>query len=247
MNEFSLTFGSDLIVSIAIAILGGVAVKVWEVINEVLPAKRLWRLKSPEKVIICVSADSQEEIDYPLRSGSGGGQIRALGLIQKSIERAYSPPDLVKNILLSTDQLGRHIERDLIVLGGPEFNQMTKKLLSEIQNSPIRQSNHIITWHETNVEKVFESEYERERIIKDYGFILRASNPYSNGKSIVVLFSGCHAYGTLAATYYFTEQLLSRNKYRWINKNNFAAIVSAPVIDGWVPKPKLLHHVEWLD
>ncbi|NOT05645.1 MAG: hypothetical protein HOP27_13695 [Anaerolineales bacterium] len=241
MNNIS----SDLVINVLVAILGAIVLKVWEILKDIIPARRLWGFKSPKKMIICVSANSHDDDNYPMRPGSGGGQIRALGLIQKSLERAYKPPDLVRNILLSTDQLGRHLERDMVILGGPEYNQMAKKMMYEVENSPVRQSDHKITWHEANQERVFVSEFDGDRITKDYGLVLHVANPYSNGKSTVVVFSGCHAYGTLAAAYYFTEVMLSQKSFGGIKKNNFAMVVSAPVIDGWVPKPKLIHYVEW--
>jgi hypothetical protein len=205
----------------------------------------LWGFKQPKKLVICISTNDNGDNDYPLRAGTGGGQIRALGLIQKSIESAYHPSDLVRNILLSTDQLGRHLERDMVILGGPEYNQMTKKMLREIENCPVRQSEHTITWHEANQEKVFISDYDGDQIIKDYAFVLRAANPFSNGKSTVVIFSGCHAYGTLAAAYYFTESMLGKVGFDLFRRQNFAMIVSAPVVDGWVPRPRLLHFMKW--
>ncbi len=58
-------------------------------------------------------------------------------------------------------------------------------------------------------------------------------NPFSSSENTILLFSGCHTYGTIAAARYFTENLYKEAiKGKKINQN-IAAIVSCEVQDGW--------------
>ena len=80
-------------------------------------------------------------------------------------------------------------------------------------------------------------EYDNNKIIEDYGLVVRIRNPYNLGKTIVLL-SGTHTYGTTAAAKFFVTEL---RKLQFLFLGDFRAVVKASVTDRHVLKPELLH------
>jgi len=101
------------------------------------PTKKLWNLQNNKNLIICVAASAQIDTGKYLRPTTGIGQVRAIGYIIESLSAAYDVK--IENILLSTDQVQKQIEKDLIVLGGPKNNEITKLFLEKIKTYEIVQ------------------------------------------------------------------------------------------------------------
>lgn len=96
---------------------------------------------------------------------------------------------------------GVELEKNLIVVGGPDVNPLTMTLLDRL---PIRL---IITQnsHGRNIVRdlVHDQDYaprsDREaNVVRDYGIIVRAANPYDRTKALLIL-AGAHGFGSLAA------------------------------------------------
>lgn len=242
---------NDLLVNILAsavwALLGALMYRVYGIISNVLPRKKLWQLRDPSNVIISVSSNRAFD-GYYLRPGAGAGHMQALGLVLVSLTQTYKGTG-AQNVSLSTDKLsGRIIEYDLILLGGPEHNQLTERFLHLVGDEcPAYQSGNVISWRNSNGER---EEYlaetnEKGEIVQDYAIVMRTANPFSTVKGTVVLLSGCHTYGTLAAARYFTENVYDaiRNKSKKYEKN-FVAIIGTHVYEGWPHKFRLLKYTE---
>jgi hypothetical protein len=96
---------------------------------------------------------------------------------------------------------GADLEKNLIVVGGPDVNPLTMTLLDRL---PIRLT---ITRnnHGRNIVRdlVHGQDYaprsDREtNVVRDYGIIVRTVNPYDRTKALLIL-AGAHGFGSLAA------------------------------------------------
>jgi len=181
--------------------------------------------------------------------------MRSLALAVKSLNKAYVRELDIKNILLSTDHLQERLENDLLLIGGPEHNKVTARFLKFVSDKqPIRQTSDTIIWrHKKMAGKWLEddvleytSKSEDKSIIQDYGIVIRMQSPFTTEKRTVILLSGIHTYGTIAAAKYFTEDM--QKGLRWLfrlRKPNLAALVSTQIIDDYTTNIELVQCELW--
>jgi hypothetical protein len=233
-----------------------------EYINLIIPSRDLWQIADPQKLVIVVSKSAETPTEIYLRPGTGIGQVVALAYAVESLRTAYGILD-IKNVHLSTDALQELLQNDLLLLGSPKTNEITDKFLNLIGDvQPARQTKEgdiywgrMVDGHRLiEGEEWFPKEGEEEQMTKpvkktdyrkidhDYGLIMRARNPFSSlKKRTVVLFSGKHTYGTMAAAIYFTKCMNGNSNHKKLKKKeNFVALVEADVRGNFTPNPKLV-------
>lgn len=222
-----------------------------------LPRRRLWRLTNPSTLVVCAAASTVTDTGVYNRPATGIGQVRALAIAVRSLGKAYSHSMDIKNIYLSSENLQDRLEEDVLLLGGPKTNQVTAhflELMNDIQ--PVMQfaNPDRIVWREKKVGDQwidagaleYSSEVVHRKVIKDYGLIMRVSSPFTSQDRTVVLLSGGHTYGMVAAAKYFTEDM-QRGFYwfRRLRKKNVVVVVGAQILDGHPTKIKLEKVYTW--
>lgn len=215
-------------------LIGGGAISAYRFFFQVLPTKRLWQLRDPSKAVICISTSSVVDTGKYNRPTVGIGQVRGLTIISSSLSRSYNIQ--VKNILLSEDQVLDRIENDVILVGGPEHNRLTRRFLDRLSGSGLAiadQVDNVIYWKKTPEEEVFTPVTIDQRVERDYGLIIRMANPFASSDTTVCLFSGTHTYGTIAAARFFTETLQREQIGIKPPRRNLAIVISCDVVDGW--------------
>jgi hypothetical protein len=196
-----------------------------------LPARRLWRYAEADNLTLIVASSAQINTGRYNRPTTGIGQARAMSLIVPSLTRAYRNVDL-QQVRLSANTPGKDLETDLLVLGGAKTNEITGKLLDSIPNLPFTAPGEVIIWNNT----AYEGMTVGENVVHDYGYIVRATNPFDSERRVVIL-AGSHTFGTVAAA----RWLLLEGAKRSIPAN-VAVLVEADVMqDGHVAKPKMVH------
>jgi hypothetical protein len=172
------------------------------------------------------------------------GELRALAILNSSLNSTYRIK--IKNILLSDQPLGERIENDIILLGGPKHNHLTKIFLDRIQGlSVVDQNEEHLIWKSEPKFNFAAKKNPNGKIEVDYGLIIRTKNPFSSDGSTVCLFSGQHTYGVIAAAFYFV------NNYGKITSlKTFAptiiSMVSCDVIDDYPNSIRLIReYVSW--
>lgn len=220
-------------------VLGGIVTIIARYFYIVFPTKRLWGLYEPEKTIIC-TATTKDNTGIYLRPATGIGQLKAITHIVTSLNKAYKKFNF-KNILSSEEEIKQSIENDIILLGGPKNNQITKLFFKNFDNYNLvlqdDEEDSAIYWQKTN--KIFRGKTdENDIVVKDYGIIIKTDNFFSTDKNTkILLFSGCHTYGTIAAARYFCESV--QKKLKWKKKKNYILLISCIVKDGYPIKIKL--------
>lgn len=209
------------------------------------PTKRLWNIKSPKNLIICAATSTKTDTGEYQRPATGIGQLRALAYCVESLSKVY---DLkIQNILLSVDQIQKQIENDIILLGGPKNNEITKLLLNKI--APMKlvdQKGAIIKWLVDDTQLAYQGQTSSNVVIKDYGLIVRMKNPFdTQRKATMCLFSGSHTYGTIAAAKYFSYHYIKKMKFYNRRYENIIIIVECDVINGYPVDIKLVNKYEF--
>ncbi|MBS9718493.1 hypothetical protein ACFFUT_09120 [Pseudohalocynthiibacter aestuariivivens] len=222
------------------SLIGGLVLMVITVLavrlSRTFSAKRIWRLKKPEELVICISTSAKTITETYIRFSSGLGQIRALAILMPSLSQAYRDID-TQRIMMSDDEIGDRAEQDLIILGGPKNNRIAKEILDMAKNEiPVELLEPALKWKDASSIEEFVPLYENDDVSTDFGLILRIRNPH-NPKKTIVLLAGTHTYGTTAAARYFVTEM---NKIRFLFYGDFVAVVKARVTDRHVSQPELV-------
>lgn len=221
-------------------IVGHLATRIYLIYTERIPNERIWGLEDKE-VILCVSTSAQMDSEKEYEAyATGLGQIYSIPLIITSLRKAYKNFQLIK-ILFSEEEIDEKIESNLILLGGPEHNRVSRDFLDDIGEHFIvdQKDNTIHFWLDKSTKVEFKSETDENQKIKyDYGLIVRITIPNSNPKRKKFLFSGTHTFGTIGATRYFVENL---NKDKISSQKNIVAIIRCKVFNHRAIELKLIH------
>jgi hypothetical protein len=223
----------QLLGSILSAVISGAIVWIATRLRARLPARRLWRLHDPSAVLIALPDVRNSVI--------GIGEARALATIAPSLARAYGGKLALHRVLFATQGIGSHLDQDIIVLGGPGSNSLTRRLFEMIPDLPARFVDDSLVWQVDNSTEIpFDLKITNNEIVTDYGLILRTPNPYKEDR-ILIIMAGIETAGTEAAARFFVDHM-PRLKY-W-NSRNVAAITKAEVIDGFVHDTQLVRLTE---
>jgi len=217
--------------------LGIIITLIFHCIRTVLPTRRMWGLAKPEEAIICVSTSSVDDGGYKMYA-TGSGQLKAITHIVTSLNKAYKEFDY-KNILFSREPMGDEIENDIILLGGPKNNQITKLFFEKLNLKEIvsQEADSTIWWKGES----YKGKIENGKVKNDYGIIIKMSNPFSKGKNTkILLFSGSRTFGTIAAATYFCEYEYLRKELKCKKKKNFILFISCDVNDDYPVTIKLI-------
>ncbi|GHO96584.1 hypothetical protein KSF_066320 [Reticulibacter mediterranei] len=219
------------------------------------PNRRLWQLQDPSRLVVCAASSTTTNTGVYRRPSTGIGQVRALIVATRSLTRAYRRQLDIQNILLSNEPLQERIEHDLLLLGGPENNEVAGKLLDLLANEqPARMIGHMILWRidyrgDQWVDQgalEYEGHAINRKVVMDYGLIVRVDNPFTSRHRTAILFAGSHTYGTIAAAKFFTEDLHKHlGKLTAHGKKNLVVLVSAHIVNGYPTKMNLERSYAW--
>jgi hypothetical protein len=236
--------------------IGALLVAIGYFIQVQLPKRRLWQLTDPSNLVVCAATSTMTYTGEYHRPATGIGQVRALALAAQSLSKAYSHQLDMKNILLSVEPLQERIENDLLLLGGPKNNAVTAHFLDLMQDrQPVLQfaNPDRIIWREkvvqgrwVNAEAVeYNSQVAHKKVVLDYGLVMRVQSPFTSRNRAVILFSGSHTYGLVAAAKFFTMDMKGFRWMRRLRDKNIVAVVSTRVLDGHPTKIKLERLYTW--
>lgn len=116
---------------------------------------------------------------------------------------------------------GDLLNANLILLGGPDANSVTRDAVSKIK-STIQFGNpekYEIAFYDTITNRVYAPALQNinsKKIINDYGIIFKTANPFAPDKQIIVV-AGSFGYGTWAGVRYILSKAFIENPL--VNKN----------------------------
>lgn len=162
-----------------------------------LPGRRLWRLQDEGSVTLVMTqapiSDAAEYSDlvYP-------AEARAVGEIESFLHRLYR--NLRVSVALSSSVSNEGLRENLILIGGPVHNTITRDLLQRMAGdgfSAVDFDSYSIKLNGTQWTGQAQLDSE-ENICTDVGVIIMAPNPY-NPKRRLILLAGSRTFGCLAA------------------------------------------------
>ena|SRR5690554_3988565 len=118
----------DLGVNVALMGVGAAAGVVRHRVRSTMPARRLWPFDQVTDLTVLLANSAATHTGEHMRPGTGIGQVRALGIIAPSLARAHRelPPDAVQLVRVG---ISTRMEGDLVAIGGPKTNPVTKDIL----------------------------------------------------------------------------------------------------------------------
>lgn len=227
MEFLRATWAGTVAPAVVLSVLTWLAVK----LRQMIPERRRWGVRDPANLTVCIAVSAMTDTGSYKRPATGAGSTRALALIAPSLARAYSAVDF-QGLRFPTE-VGKRLEGDLVVLGGPKTNAITARVLSQLTKS------HGLDFDDRHFafgsyRREFGASNERGEIRSDFGLVLSIRNPFSAGKSSLTIFAGRHTFGVVSAARYFLECQRPFPSRGWV------ALVESDVQDGHVLLPKLI-------
>ena len=186
--------------------------------------RKVWGIKNGDNVIvICSEIDNPEkrQIDEPREFiyTYKYGDVDAYFEVIVTLLRLF--PNIKLKISSSGEAKGepKNLARHLILIGGPDYNSMTGRILKKKRTQYAYKSpyveevsevnpNEIVIYDRINGEEFCEFTNEG-----DYGYFERIVNPY-NPKTNIILLGGCHTIGVTGAVKAFS-MFENQQKERW--------------------------------
>ncbi len=176
--------------------------------------RRVWGIKNGERVIlVCSELEEPEARQWPESRefiySMKYGDVDAYFEVVVTLLRLY--PSIKLKIISAGEaertrvDLGRHI----ILIGGPDYNMLTERVLSWDQTQFEYRSPHVSSrsaQHPQEIvlyDKTHDREYCHTTDIRDFGYFERIRNPH-NPKSRIILIGGCHTIGVTGAVKAFS-------------------------------------------
>jgi hypothetical protein len=238
----------NLISSVIFAIAGWIGNYIYRKNIILAPDRRLWKFGNNKNVTVILSHSTATITEAYSRPSTGLGQVCGLVTLAESIVKAFGNVNF-STINLSSDPIRERIEDDLIIIGGPKTNNLTKEFIEHIQEKqPLNQVGSIINWSMFNAKpEIYEGKAVDGSVVTDYGYIIRTRN-FKSSKSnrYAYIFAGSHTYGTMAATKYFTANLKFDKKLLKNERTCYAILIQADVRDGHPQNFRLIHKHEWI-
>ncbi|MBD2752637.1 TIR domain-containing protein [Spirosoma validum] len=145
---------------------------------------------------------------------------------------------------ISGDSLGAN----LVLIGGPDANSITREVVSRIKTSLIfgDPNRHEVSFTDSITNTTYYPEYSRdyeEPISTDCGVIIKAENPFSPSNQVLILF-GSYGYGTWAAAKLLTSRGFYNNSVI-SNGDYFECVFTTDIVreTPQMPKVKMLRNI----
>jgi hypothetical protein len=171
--------------------------------------RRAWRSPECDRLTVVLSTSGRMNTGSYSRTMTGLGPARSLGLLMPTLTKAYG--DLPENtVRMSTHVANNNIRGDLVLLGGPKNNALTRSALNRIGKklpvTMITEGDELIRINDdTGLEETIKPFPIKDLLndkIGDYGIIIRTRNCFSPGHNLTI-FAGTHTYGCIAAVEYY--------------------------------------------
>lgn len=127
----------------------------------------------------------------------GKGDHEAIVRVQAGLARAGLDQTLS---VRSDDELGERRKDNLIVIGGPDVNQITEELLTLLNcGVTIARTNSSRNVVQDVINGPRYNTTSEAQETTDYGILVKGPSPYQQGKQVVII-AGAYGYGCLAAS-----------------------------------------------
>lgn len=207
-------------------------------------ARKIWRQNNQRiNIVVSTSGRINEKVyDIPV---TGLGPTRALGLLAPMLYTIYKTSG-ENSVLLSDHCDDKAKEGDLLLLGGPKNNVVTREALDRLaaklpltmrtnEDDEIFRTTATVGCRLIAPPPEVETEKQPENAL-DYGLIIQTTNCFDTSGTLTII-AGTHTYGTAAAARFFIE---NQSAIRALARTSYAMVVVARVTQGgFVERPEL--------
>ena len=196
----------DLSISGATFVIGFAAKTIQEYIKEISPARKLWKINdkgnNTVSIITANTPDSYriDESEYAV-TGYVCEYVGA-SIISSHLKKTYKE---IKTDIYMEFEKRYDVTENLIFIGGPNHNPLSKKLLSR-EEIPFYFEEFSLINKKTQQEYKSKAsdDSDIQHIEEDYILIINTKSLF-NSKKRIILIAGCRSIGCLAGARYMTE------------------------------------------
>lgn len=161
----------------------------------------------------------------------GVGDVVALSTLLAFFANSDTP---IPDVLFDYPPRGEDLQGNLILLGGPDMNQISKLVLSDDDTGIGARGT---TYFDKRGEQILAARGSSSRLVSDAGVIVKRKNPFDS-EGVVILLAGSFGYGTRAAV-----RLAISNRFLSLPESGHGACECAfqvPIIHSAPQEPILL-------
>lgn len=205
-----------------------------------LPLRSLFRIRNPSSTRLVIGSPwgiIPETSELHKNKGMpifGFGPLFAFHILCDKFCTAY-PHEPSLELVTSDTFNNQELNRDLILLGWPQGNRITSKILNA-KKLPFRWQDHSFIIDGSNPQ-IFTPTYQNGEVKTDYGVIIQLPNPFGDN-TYVTIFSGCETFGVKAAAEFF--EIKNFHYFRNIENGPITGLILACIDRYWPSrwKPK---------
>lgn len=220
----------NILVSIITFISGFIFTKVYNFYQYQKPIKRQWQLSDRDKEKVCIiTADTPEEYRFDASEYAVIGYITEFmgaDIMATHIRKIYKNIDY--EIDMACFAKPSDIEYNVILIGGPNHNPYSRKLLDEFNDRLDYYFDGFDLVNKNDSYERYRSNIIQGQIELDYCLVINAKSPYNDNKRIILV-AGCRTLGCLAGSRFLTEKIpkkdRSGNAIKIKNGSDFAFII----------------------
>jgi hypothetical protein len=228
-----MNIASDLAINLLATFIGVVIAWIWDRVRKgfrLWPLKKIWGAYAEDRPRVIVGRYLENKQFEPT-GFLGVGDAIAISELRNLFTR-LNGQDL--EILYSDQVSGDVLKENLILVGGPEFNLITREVMDRLKTS-IRFGNprlNEIAFHDTCDNRVLAPKVNSisGEVIKDYGLVVRAKNPFAPEKWVTVI-AGSFGFGSWAGARYAASGEMAKRK-EIAGKKEYELLVECEVVGG---------------
>ena len=185
---------------------------------------------------------------------TGVGQLLGTSVIMSVIQSLYycSPETLKIESSNHAMAHGEYERCNLVLLGGPITNLVTRRVLNETELG------EKLTWNfsdhtlyrqisEPGVKEEYTADVVKDDWVHhDFGLVVKAPSPFSPQRLIYIL-AGCRSFGTYAAAASLVSLKSVKKIARYSGDRSFEGVVRIDIDDTANPVPRTIKVVEWME
>ncbi len=175
--------------------------------------RKIWGIKNGDNVVVVCSEleepENRQNVEGEFIYNYKYGDVDAYFEVVVTLLRLYPNIKLQLRSSGEAEKIPIDLKQHLILIGGPDFNSMTDRILSmgitqytykssSVEERAKAHPDALVIYDKNNDKEYFEVTDE-----KDYGYFERIKNP-DNPKKKVILLGGCHTIGVTGAVKAFS-------------------------------------------
>jgi hypothetical protein len=218
--------------------------------QEVRPAARVWKI-DPKIPVHIFTADPPATDATELTSVVYPAEYAAAAELSVYLKQMFHCN--IKGIFAGKEFRGDETNENIVIIGGPNHNPVFKKYQKRLNEKLdelglslpysfngydlVRKSDGRVFKHE-----VESNETKGDRIVRDFGLIMLADNPYKEHakRSRVIFLAGCRTYGCLAAARAVSDPHILKTAALMSEEEVVAFVVEASISDEYLAEVRLV-------